>query len=65
MVSSVIKRQILEDLDQLSPDQQYQAVEWVHALAGSPRQGASIADLLRFHGTMDPESAREISEAIA
>lgn len=64
MVLPAVRQKILEDLDQLSPEMQKQAVEAVHRLASPLPQGASGRDLLRFAGTLDGESAREMREAI-
>ena len=62
MVLPAIKEQILNDLDQLSPEQQKRAADLVHGLV-SPK-GTSGRDLLRFAGTLDDESARQMREAI-
>ncbi len=64
MVLSVIKQQILNDLDQLSPEMQRRAADLVHRLVSPLPKGASGRDLLRFAGTLDDESAREMIEAI-
>jgi len=61
VVQPAIKEQILSDLDRLSPEQQQRAAELVHGLVS---QGASIEDLLTVAGTLDEESAREMTEAI-
>jgi hypothetical protein len=64
MVLPVIKKQILDDLDQLSPEMQKRAADLVHRLISPLPQGASGRDLLRFAGTLDDASAREMIEAI-
>lgn len=64
MVLTVVRQQILEDLDQLSPEMQRRAAELVHDLVSSLPKGTSGRDLLRFVGIMDDESAREMREAI-
>ena len=64
MVLPAVRQQILDDLDQLSPELQKRAAEAVHRLASSLPPGASGRDLLRFAGTLDDESAREMREAI-
>ena len=64
MVLPVIKEQILNDLDQLSPEMQRRAADFVHRLVSPLPKGASGRDLLRFAGTLDDQSAREMTEAI-
>ncbi len=64
MVQPAIKEQILNDLDRLTPEQQAHAAELVHGLVSPLPKGASGRDLLRFAGTMDDKSAREMTEAI-
>jgi hypothetical protein len=59
-----IKEQILNDLDRLSPEQQQRAAKLVHDLVSTLPKGASGRDLLRFAGTLDDESARQMTEAI-
>jgi hypothetical protein len=62
MVLPDIQAQILSDLAQLSPEEQKRAAALVHSLI-SP-QGVAGCDLLRFAGTLDPASVREMREAI-
>ncbi len=64
MVVPDIKEQILNDLDRLAPEQQKRAAELVHSLVSSLPKGTHGRDLLRFAGTIDDTSAREMMEAI-
>lgn len=64
MVDPAIKEQILSDLDRLSPEQQTRAAELVRSLVSLQLPGTPGKDLLRFAGILDPESAREMMEAI-
>jgi hypothetical protein len=64
MVNPTIKEQILSDLDRLSPEEQTRAAEFVHGLASRTPRGIPGRDLRRFAGILDPESAREMIEAI-
>lgn len=64
MVLPAIKEQILTDLDQLSPELQRRAADLIHGLISPLPKGASGRDLLRFAGTLDEESAREMREVI-
>lgn len=63
-VEPAIKKQILSDLDLLSPEQQRRAAELVHRMVSATPKGTPGRDLLRFAGTLDDESAREMIEAI-
>lgn len=64
MAVAAIRKQILSDLDRLSPKQQHQAAEFVRGLATQTSPGVAGRDLLRFGGTLDNESARQMLEAI-
>ena len=64
MVNPAIKEQIFSDLDRLSPEEQTRAAEYVHSLASRTPKGIPGRDLTRFAGILDPESAREMIEAI-
>lgn len=59
-----IKKQILSDLDQLSPEQQRRAADLVHRMVSARPKGTPGRDLLPFAGWLDDESAREMVEAI-
>jgi hypothetical protein len=61
---ATLEEEISERLAQLDPAQQRAVLDYASALAESPRRDGSGAALLRFAGTMDPEVAREIAEAI-
>ena len=64
MVEATIKEQILSDLEQLSPEMQVRAAQFVHGLVESAPKGIPGRDLLRFAGAIDAESIREMEEAI-
>jgi hypothetical protein len=64
VVLPAVKDQILQDLDQLSAEQQKQAAELVHGLVSRLPKGASIEDLMQLAGSLDDQSAREMMEAI-
>ena len=63
MVLPAVKQQILDDLEQLSPELQQQAAERVRALVAIPR-GASLSQLQAISGTLDKESADQMRRAI-
>lgn len=60
---TAIQKEILENLERLSPELQKRALRLVHGLSSRPR-GASVEDLLSLSGSLDEESAREMREAI-
>ncbi len=64
MVLPAIKEQILNYLDRLSPEQQRRAAKLVHELTSPLPRGTAGKDLLRFSGTLDDASAREMLDAI-
>ena len=64
MVEAAVKEQILNDLEQLSPDMQARAAQLVHGLVSAAPRGVPGRDLLRFAGAIDAESVREMEEAI-
>jgi len=63
-VAPAIKQQILEDLGQLSPARQQRAAELVHGLVSAQARGTAGRELLRFAGTLDDQSARQMTKAI-
>ena len=64
MVEAAIKEQILNDLEQLSPDMQVRAAQLVHGLVSAAPRGVPGRNPLRFAGAIDTESVREMEEAI-
>jgi hypothetical protein len=61
---ATLEEEISERLAHLEPAQQRAVLDYANALAASPRWGVPGSALLQFAGTMDPEVAREIAEAI-
>jgi hypothetical protein len=64
VVLPAVKDQILQDLDQLSPEQQQQAAVLVRGLVSRLPKGASVEDLMPLAGCLDEQSAREMMQAI-
>ena len=64
MVDEVLQKQLSEQLEQLSPNLQRRVVDFAMALVQSVPKGTPGDELLRFAGTLDPEDAREMIEAI-
>ncbi len=64
MVQLAIQKQILNDLNKLSPAKQKRAADLVHGLVSPRVTGASVEDLMKVAGTLDDRSAREMMEAV-
>lgn len=64
MVDPAIQKQILLDLDRLSPEFQRRALKLVQGLGAAQPRGASVEDLLGLGGLLDQDSAQEMREAI-
>ena len=64
MVEVTVKEQVLNDLEQLSPEMQARAAWLVHALVEAGPRGIPGRDLLGFAGAIDAVSIREMEEAI-
>lgn len=58
------RERILRDLEKLEPGEQERAAELVHDLVAPSPAPVQGCDLLRFAGTLDDASAREIQQAI-
>ncbi|MDA8021310.1 MAG: DUF2281 domain-containing protein [Thermoanaerobaculia bacterium] len=64
MVAPQLKNDILDRLDRLPPDLQQRVVDFADALVASEPRGVPGARLLRFAGTIDPQSLQEMEQAI-
>lgn len=64
MVTPQLKDDILDRLGRLPPDLQRRVVDFADALAASEPRGVPGSKLLRFAGTIDKDSLREMAEAI-
>lgn len=64
MVAPQLKDDILERLDRLPPHLQKRVVDFADALVASEPQGVPGAKLLKFAGTIDKQSLREMGQAI-
>ena len=64
MVSAVIKDELLSRIDRLPVEFQRRVIAFADALVLSNPKGTPGRDLLRFAGTLDEASAREMQEAI-
>jgi len=59
-----LKDQLLEQFDNLSPEQQRRLVEYAQSLGASRPRGVPGRDLLRFAGMIDADDLRRMAEAI-
>ena len=64
MTPTARKSQLLEDFDRLPPELQKTVQELTPALASGRTGGVPAASLLKHAGALDPESARQMREAI-
>ncbi len=64
MISPEIKKQIIEDLDNLPLESQKKVRDFTHALRVSQPEGTPGKNLLKFSGIMDDETADEMRQAI-
>lgn len=65
MAAERLKDQLLEQFDNLSPEQQRHLVEFAQSLAASRPRGVAGRDLLSFAGTIDADDLRRMADAIA
>ena len=64
MIDGALQDELLKQLEQLSPNLQRRVVDFTAALVQSVPKGTPGDELLRFAGTLDPEDAKEMIEAI-
>lgn len=65
MAESLLKGQLLQDLDQLPVHLQRRVQEFAHALVRTTPKGTPGEALLPFFGILDEQSADEMEEAIS
>lgn len=64
MVNPAIEQQLHAELTRLPPEKQERVLEFARSLNGGLPPGTPGKDLLRFAGTVTPEDARLMKEAI-
>lgn len=64
MVSALIEKELHEQLEQLPDAKQREVLAFARSLAEQRLQGVSGKSLLRFAGCMNPETARQMMEAV-
>jgi hypothetical protein len=64
MTHSVVTQQLAKQLDRLPFERQRKVLDFALALAPSPPKGTSGQQLLRFAGTIHPDDAQMMTQAI-
>jgi hypothetical protein len=64
VIDTTLKRQLLDEIERLSPEKLARVYEYAHGLASPLPRGASIDDLMALVGTIDDASARQMTAAI-
>ncbi len=64
MIAQTLESEIREHLDQLSPTQQRQVLEFARSLVAAQIRGVPGKDLLRFAGSIDAEDLNAMKRAI-
>jgi len=64
MIEEIIKTELLERMDKLTPTMQKRVVEYAQSLAESMPQGTSGLEILKFAGIMTPEESKEFLQTI-
>jgi len=64
MSSSVLEKEIIEQINRLAQDEQRRVLEFVRALAHSRPGGESGRNLLKWVGCIPPEDLKEMEQAI-
>jgi hypothetical protein len=64
MIDTAIQSELLREVAQLPPTLQQRVVEYARTLVQSRLRGTPGTELLRFAGTLDPDDARIMMEAI-
>ena len=64
MVSSVLERELRQQLEHLPFGQQRQVLDFARALASTRTKGVAGYQLLQFAGTIESGDLKEISQAI-
>jgi hypothetical protein len=64
VIDTTLKRQLLDEIERLSPEKLARVYAYAHALASPLPPGASVDDLMELAGTIDDASARQMTAAI-
>lgn len=65
MVSSILEKELHQQLEHLPVSQQRQVLDFARALASSRARGVAGQKLLQFAGTIDSGELKIMSQAIA
>lgn len=63
-MSDTLRKEIIDQLDRLSEEEQRRMLEFARTLAASTPKGTPGRELTRFAGMFDPEDARRMAAAI-
>ncbi|HLF56444.1 MAG TPA: hypothetical protein VI942_06315 [Thermoanaerobaculia bacterium] len=65
MIDATLKDQLLEEIERLSPEQLARVYQYAQTLAPPPmRRGTTVDELMSLAGSIDDESARQMTAAI-
>jgi hypothetical protein len=64
MIDAAIQSDLLREVEQLPPPLQRKVVDFAHTLAQSRPRGTPGKQLLEFAGTLSPEEAKAMMDAI-
>lgn len=64
VIDTSLKRQLLDEIERLTPEKLARVYELAHTLASPLPPGASVEDLMALAGTIDDASARQMTAAI-
>ena len=64
MIDATLKRQLLDEIERLSPEKLARVYEYAHSLTAPLPAGASIDDLMGLAGAIDDASAHQMASAI-
>ena len=59
-----LKKELLEQIEKLTPGQQKQVLDFALELSGELPEGTPIKELLKFAGTIPPEDLERMKQAI-
>lgn len=64
MINTVLKKEIISQIDKLDTDQQRKVLDFARALALATPRGVPGSNLLALAGTISPEDLKIMSDAI-
>ena len=64
MVAPSFRKEIINQIDKLEPEQQRKVLDFARALASAKPRGIAGRDLVRFAGTIDAQDLHTMAQAI-